>query len=130
MRATAVIIKGDSILLIHRFRDGIEFFVLPGGGVEEGESIEEAVIREVKEETNFDVKINRKLWEYENNYNGNIKMHHFYLITNFSGNMELGGEEAEGNSEKNRFILEWHKISEITKLPLKPEAIKEKILKI
>lgn len=128
MRATAVIIKDNLILLMHRFRDGIEFFVLPGGGVEKGESIEEAVIREVKEETSFNAKINKKLFEYCNDYQGNKKMHYFYLITDFSGDMQLGGEEAKLNSEKDRYILEWHEISEISNLPLKPEAIKEKIL--
>jgi 8-oxo-dGTP diphosphatase len=115
---------------MHRFRDGTEFFVLPGGEVEKDESIEEAVIREVKEETNFDAKINKKLFEFLNNYNGNEKMHHFYLITDFSGDMKLGGEEARANSEEDRYILEWHDLKEILKLPLKPEAIKEKLLNI
>ena len=127
MRATAVIIKDGLILLIHRFRNGVEFFVLPGGGVEEGESIEEAVIREVKEETNFDAKINKKIWEYLNEYNGSQKMHYFYLITNFSGDMKLGGEEAKENSAENSYALEWHKLDDIENLPLKPEKVKEKI---
>ena len=127
MRATAVIIKDGLILLMHRFRDGVEFYILPGGLVEEGETIEEAVIREVKEETNFNAKIEKKLWEYLNEYNGNKKMHHFYLITDFSGNMQLGGEEAERNSEKDKYILEWHKFKDVEDLPLKPDAIKEKI---
>jgi len=127
MRATAVIIKDNLILLIHRLRDGVEFFVLPGGIVEDGETIEEAVIREVKEETNFDAKIDKKLWEYLNEYDGSKKMHHFYLITDFSGNMQLGGEEAIENSPENSYKLEWHKLDDIENLPLKPDKIKEKI---
>lgn len=127
MRATAVIIKDSLILLIHRFRNGVEFFVLPGGGVEEGESIEEAVIREVKEETNFDAKTNKKLWEFLNDHNGNKKMHYFYLITDFSGDMQLGGEEAIENSPENSYTLEWHKLNELEKIPLKPDILKEKL---
>lgn len=127
MRATAVIIKNGMILLIHRLRDGEEYFVLPGGGVEEGESIEEATTREVKEETSFDAKINKKLWEFPNEYNGKITMHHFYLVTDFSGELKLGGEEAEQNSPENHFELEWHKLDKIQNLPLYPKTIKEKL---
>ena len=127
MRATAVIVKNDSILLIHRFMNGTEFFVLPGGGVEEGEGIKQATIREIKEETSLDAKVDKKLFEFYNQYDH--RMHYFLLVTDFSGNLQLGGEEAQINSEKNKFILEWHKINEALTLPVKPEIVKEKILK-
>jgi 8-oxo-dGTP pyrophosphatase MutT (NUDIX family) len=130
MRATAVIIKDKKILLIHRFRDGREFFVLPGGGVEEGETIEQAVIREVKEETSFDAIINKKLWEIQNDYNGNKNMHHYFLITDFSGELMLGGEEAIENSPTNSYTLEWHDIDDIRSLPLKPEEVILKIIEL
>lgn len=128
MRATAIIIKDGLILLIHRFRNGNEFYVLPGGGVEKGETIEEAVIREVKEETNFEVRIDKKLWEYLNDYNGDKKMHYFYLITDFSGELKLGGEEAIENCKENNYILEWHNLTELSNLPIKPDFIKEKLM--
>lgn len=127
MRVTAVIIKNDLVLLIHRFRDGIEFFNLPGGGVEKGESKKDALLREVKEETNLDVKINKELWKYYNDFDQ--RTHYFFLITDFSGNLQLGGPEAEReNSFSNRYILEWHKLNEISKLPLKPDFAKNKII--
>ena len=37
-RVSAIIINDGKILLIHRFRDGKEYWVLPGGGVEQSES--------------------------------------------------------------------------------------------
>lgn len=128
MRATAIIIKDGLILLIHRFRNGNEFYVLPGGGVEKGETIEEAVIREVKEETNFEARIDKKLWEYLNDYNGDKKMHYFYLITDFSGELKLGGEEAIENCKENNYILEWHNLTELSNLPIKPDFIKERLM--
>ena len=49
--------EGLSVLLVRR---GIEpykdYWALPGGFVEYGESVEEAAIREAKEETNIDVE--------------------------------------------------------------------------
>jgi 8-oxo-dGTP diphosphatase len=54
--------KRDQVLLIKR-RD-IPVWVLPGGGVEEGESAETAVIREMNEEIGVKVNIVRKVAEY------------------------------------------------------------------
>ena len=52
----------QNILLIKR-RD-VPVWVLPGGGIEPGESPENAAVREVEEETGYQVKIFRKIGEY------------------------------------------------------------------
>lgn len=60
-RAAGILIEDEKVLLIHRTRerDGAirEYYVVPGGGIEEGETIEEATKREVKEETGIDVEL-------------------------------------------------------------------------
>lgn len=56
VRAVAVLVKNDEVLLIHR-RNTKEYYVFPGGGVEEGESVEQAVLRELKEETSITAEI-------------------------------------------------------------------------
>jgi 8-oxo-dGTP diphosphatase len=63
----AVIINNNSIVL-NEFNDG-EYYNLPGGGAEPGESIKDAVVREVKEETGLDVKVGELLFvlDYEPN---------------------------------------------------------------
>lgn len=57
--AYAVIVDGDKILLTwyNGSGRGEAGWALPGGGVELGESLEEAVAREVKEETGYDVEV-------------------------------------------------------------------------
>lgn len=56
-RAFAAIIKNDQILMTkHNYPDKT-FWTLPGGGLEAGETFEEAVIREVKEEVNLNVEV-------------------------------------------------------------------------
>jgi len=53
-RVSAIIIKKEKILLIHRIKPGTEYFVLPGGSVEASENNRDALLREVKEETGLD----------------------------------------------------------------------------
>jgi 8-oxo-dGTP pyrophosphatase MutT (NUDIX family) len=59
-----VVFRGGRVLLLHR-RDDLSLFPglwdLPGGGVEEGENIVGALIREAREETGFAVQVRRPL---------------------------------------------------------------------
>lgn len=56
-----VVIRGDELLLTGQW-DGYDF---PGGGVEQGETLEEALLREVKEETGVVVKKGDMLYMHE-----------------------------------------------------------------
>ncbi|WP_329486697.1 NUDIX hydrolase [Kitasatospora sp. NBC_01246] len=47
----ALLRRGDQIVLVQEQRDGQEMWSIPGGGVERGELLGEALIREVLEET-------------------------------------------------------------------------------
>ena len=60
----AIVFKDDSVLIIEQFQG---FFSFPKGHVEKGETEEETAIREVKEETNIDIKIVSDK-KYEINY--------------------------------------------------------------
>jgi ADP-ribose pyrophosphatase YjhB (NUDIX family) len=64
--ATAIIIRNkNEILIIKRTTPPfIGFWALPGGRVETNESVEQTIIREVKEETGLNVSIMRKVGEY------------------------------------------------------------------
>ncbi|SRR6266487_2533308 len=59
---SALIFDGEKILLAHR-RD-IDWWNLPGGGMEEGEMVDEALVREVREETGLEVKVEQLLGVY------------------------------------------------------------------
>ncbi|MFY7842865.1 MAG: NUDIX hydrolase [Rhabdochlamydiaceae bacterium] len=62
-QAVCVIIFKNGEVLLTKRRD-IPVWVLPGGGIEKGESPEQSAIREALEETGFKVSIKRKVAEY------------------------------------------------------------------
>ena len=61
--ATAVILDNRQRVLLHRRRD-FHVWALPGGRIEPGETGEAAAVRETREETGYDVAIQRFVGEY------------------------------------------------------------------
>jgi 8-oxo-dGTP diphosphatase len=56
---------GNIVLIKRRYPPFKDYFALPGGAVEKGETPKQALIREIKEETNLDVKIQNKVGVYD-----------------------------------------------------------------
>lgn len=79
VRSGIIIIKDNKILL-HK-NDNKDNYCLPGGGVHFLESSEEAIIREVKEETGLDIKVENCVSTIENMFeHDGIKFHEIYFI--------------------------------------------------
>lgn len=57
--------EGNVILIKRKYPPFKDFHALPGGLVEKGESLKQALIREVKEEVNLDIKIIKKIGYYD-----------------------------------------------------------------
>lgn len=60
-RSMALVTRDDQILMIQTFRRNRYIWELPGGGIEPGETPEEAAVRELKEECGMDGIIVRLL---------------------------------------------------------------------
>jgi 8-oxo-dGTP diphosphatase len=58
IRVAALLIEEKKILFIAHKKDNFVYWLLPGGGVNPGESLEEALKREIKEELDIDIKVN------------------------------------------------------------------------
>jgi len=128
IRSTAIIIKNGKVLLIHRIKEGKEFWVFPGGRIEEGETAEEAVAREVKEETGLtctSVKLAFMGQKFESE-----NIHPFYFCNTEDGEVVLGGPEAKRQSEENWYRLEWTRIEDVSGINLVPESAKAKFLEL
>lgn len=119
-RVSAVIWKDNKVLLLRRVRPGHDYFVFPGGGVEEGETLEEALKREVKEELTLDVVRFRSLFTadrirmplYSTSHTGEQREFYF-LIEEYEGIPEIGGPEKERISEENQYHIVWMPLREL-----------------
>ena len=99
-----IIIDGDEVYTIFRRRvndDGTfkEYYVIPGGGLEKSETLEETLRRELKEELSIDVDIIGYLGFDEND----TSIAHFFKCKISKGIPMLGGEELERCSRENYY---------------------------
>ena len=101
-----IIFIDDKVVLLKRIRkEGnkyLNYYAIPGGGVENNESLEDACIREIQEEVNLHVTIDKYLGsdEYETG------ICHYYKVNYLGGIPTLGGEEKERNNPDNYYKVE------------------------
>ena len=124
----AVIIEDNKLLVFFRKKlvnnKMITYYALPGGHLEENETLEETVIRELKEEMNVDIKIL--------DYLGMIKvggvLEYYYNAKIFGGNIEFGGEELERCNENNYYEIRWLKLDELDNSGIRALELVKKVL--
>lgn len=91
VRAGIVLIEDNKVALIERHRAGLHYFIFPGGGVDEGETPEQAAVRETMEELGIEVVIRQKLAEV---HLGPKSRQVYFLVE------QTGGEFGTGTGEE------------------------------
>lgn len=112
--ARAVIFDGEYVHLMFRRKrqeDGTlkEYYVVPGGGVEEGETLEQTVKRELQEEFSVDINV----IQYVGTNETEKYILNFFICEIISGTPTLGGEEKDECNEENYYEPVKIKMSEI-----------------
>ncbi|HUC02124.1 MAG TPA: NUDIX domain-containing protein [Candidatus Paceibacterota bacterium] len=119
-RAAVFVFDGNgNVLLFHRFKNGAEYYAVPGGGVEPGETPEQAAVRELKEETTLDVALGEKIGEFE--ADGNHQ--YFYTAKSWSGTPVVAGLEMQNQPPGNVYKLEWVPLQKLGEVDLRPEVL-------
>lgn len=134
-KATRLIIEeGNNIIFVKRTKKingGVKtYYVLPGGHLDEGETWEQAGVREAKEELNVDITLEELLVE---EYSSDLdKQERFYFATVSKGKIKQGnGEEFKNMSIESKYgLYEIVKISkkELGSYNILPVTIKDKLV--
>lgn len=103
LAVNVAVIHEGKILLTQR--DDLETWILPSGGVEDGESIARAAIRETKEETGLDVELERLVGVYSRL--SNMSPVHAVLFTAKPIGGEIKCQEGE------TIAVEWFNFNEL-----------------
>jgi ADP-ribose pyrophosphatase YjhB (NUDIX family) len=89
---------------------GYEYWNVPGGGLEPGETEEQAVVREVKEETNMDVRIKRLLIDGPSHRHSPYKRYKTFLCTPVGTDASPDGMET--------FEVGWFNLWDVSQLSI------------
>jgi len=127
IRSAIILIEDNKLALIERHRAEKHYFSFPGGGVDEGESPQEAAIREAGEELGIQVAIKQKVADVI--FNGNPQ--YYFLAQKLSGEFGTGvGEEyGEFNPAHGTYHPIWMPLADVPNNNVLPRELAEFVVR-
>ena len=130
-RVNGILIHNNKILVVKMAKNS--FYCLPGGHVKMGENSEDALIREMKEETGYEVHINDLITITENFFKrkDESKFHElgFYYSVDLNSNEIINENMKQIEDEDVNLEFKWVNLSEFKEIEFRPIELKEKIIK-
>ncbi|MGB4768748.1 MAG: NUDIX domain-containing protein [Candidatus Saccharimonas sp.] len=126
-RAVAIVIHHNKLLVMHRKNDK-EYYTFPGGGIEAGETNEQATIREIKEEASLDIEVEKLVYELHHD-NGDI--HYYFLCRYLKGEIAVQpGTNEYADNELGRDIHQplWLPLQDVSKSILYPFEVRDRLI--
>ena len=123
-RAGVVVIRHGRLALIERRRDAQHYFAVPGGGVEKGETIAEAALREAEEELGVPVALGAlRVSINHREENGTFQQQWYFDATVDRDDIVVAGPELEGPAWKGTYKAVWVPLGELAGIRVLPRAV-------
>jgi 8-oxo-dGTP diphosphatase len=91
-RARVVIVRKGKVAAIERFRQGQHYWVMPGGGVEKGETVAQAALREAVEELGVAVRLGSlRAVIYDRLEDASVQRHWCFDASTDTDDIAIGG---------------------------------------
>lgn len=119
----------NQILLVKQHHEDRDIWMVPGGGIEEGESSQDAAIREVMEETGLIVHIERLLWHVEEvSEERGQRFVNFFLGSIIGGQPELGSDPEFGEDDQVLEDLKFFSREELSQIEhIYPDYLRDEL---
>lgn len=132
-RVRAIIIEDEKVLLMHRVKNGLEYWAFPGGAIDEVDKTpKEALVRECLEELGVEVEVGDFSMETISKAPHTLgEIEHFYNCKIVGGVVGTGtGEEfSDRDIEKyGTYEVEWLTLSEIKNKNVWPVEVRDIII--
>ena len=113
-RAQCLVVRDKKILMVKHKQGDDEWYCSPGGGIEKGETPEQAAIRELQEECNVSGTIIKKTSEYVDPYDDTNFFYSYHIdIGNQSPRLGNDPEEAKTHSLVE---VRWMSLNELSEI--------------
>ena len=125
-RSGIILIEDNKLALIERHRADLHYFIFPGGGIDAGESPQQAAVREAQEELGIIVEVKQKIAEIFINEN----TQHYFLADKVSGEFGTGtGEEyGEYNPKYGTYLPLWMPLDDVMNNNVLPHELADLVV--
>lgn len=127
IRVAAIIFSDDKILTTEMEKNGETYHVFPGGRVEENETTEDALKRELSEETNLELEKFSLAYIRELKMKKERGIEFYYKVEEYTGTPETGYDPEEKESELKK--VHHKSLTELEKLNFFPKQLIDRIKK-
>jgi 8-oxo-dGTP pyrophosphatase MutT (NUDIX family) len=113
-RAQCLVVRDNKILMVKHKQGDAEWYCSPGGGIEKGETPEQAAVRELQEECNVSGTIIKKTSEYVDPYDDSNFFYTYHI--DIGSETPCLGHDPKERKTHSLVEVRWMSLNEISEL--------------